>query len=94
MNEASQTPAGTGLKRALTLAVIACLALSGWGIVHTRRPISGPARTPAPSSPLKPPPRERATWTLDPDPICLQLRSATRRSVSSHSRSALSASLA
>jgi hypothetical protein len=80
MHEAPRTPAASGRERALAIAIIAiiaCLALSSWGIVHTRRGTPGSKRAPA-SAPLKPEPRERATATLDPEPVCLQAPSATR----------------
>ena len=77
MNEALPPPADSSLQRALAIAIIACLALSAWGIVHTRRPTSGVKRAPA-QAPLKPRPREQATWSLDPEPVCLQARSVTR----------------
>jgi len=70
MNEASPAFAGSGSKRALAIVIITCLALSAWGIVHTRRPMSGLKRAPAPA-PLKPQSRELPTWSLDPEPVCL-----------------------
>jgi len=76
MNEAPRAPAYSGLQRALALTIIACLALSAWGIVSTRRQTSGLKRAPAPA-PLKPQSRERVNWAAEPEPVCVQASSAT-----------------